>query len=56
MNKSVSFYGLVYNLPCMNFYYNTGEAGHSGSNLASNIAHFKIGLLMWHRVNEEKCV
>ena len=34
----------------------THKAGHSGSNLASNIAHFKTSLLMWHIVNEERNV
>lgn len=28
-------------------------AGQSGSNLASNIAHFKTSLLVWHVFNEE---
>ena len=29
------------------------KVGHSGSNLASNIADFKTSLLMWHIVNKE---
>ena len=28
------------------------QAGHSGSNLGSNIVHSKKMLLMWHEVNE----
>ena len=36
-------------------YYSAGviiKASHSGSNLASNIAHFKNFLLMWQVINE----
>ena len=29
------------------------KASHSGSNLDSNIVHFKKKLLMWHVVNEK---
>ena len=32
------------------------KAGHSGSNLGSNITHLKTTLLMWHVVNEERSV